>query len=140
MALPTSGAGYQIGDGNLDECILSVQKTPTTVTAAATLAVADILKKILIANVSSGGNLQLPTVASLEATLSNAVKTGQSFQFHLSNVGTGASDDVTITTNTGWTLAGNMVVASNNAASDQSAGTFIAWKTGDSAWTLQRVS
>ena len=37
MALPNGAGGYQLGDGNIGEAVLSVQGAPTAVAAAATM-------------------------------------------------------------------------------------------------------
>jgi hypothetical protein len=42
MAIPNGAGGYQLGDGNLNEAVLSVQSAPTALTAAATVTAAQL--------------------------------------------------------------------------------------------------
>jgi hypothetical protein len=74
----------------------------------------------------------LPTVADLEAAISSAQKVNAAFDFAV------AVDDtayqLTLSTATGWTLLGNMVVLENTGA------LFRARKTGDGSWTLYRIA
>ena len=132
MALPNGTGGYQIGDGNLNEAILGTQTAPAAYTAAASpLAVSDLVSADIITyNSGSGANLQLPTVANLELTVSSA-KVNSAFDFYVIALGAGTA---TLTTNTGWTLVGSMAVATTVS------GHFRARKTGDGTWTLYRLS
>ena len=59
----------------------------------------------------AGGNLQLPTVASLVTLLANAYN-GQTWILRVLNNSSGAFS-WTLTTNTGWTLSGTVAVAQN---------------------------
>ena len=142
MALPNGAGGYQLGDGNLNEMFIEAIPDPATVTAGTTLTAAQLLNGILVLNtaaVTSNQAYTLPTVADLEAVLTNSDKTGTSFLFRVVNLGT-SSGTATITTNTGWTLTGSltMVVPVTSGA------VFIARKSSasgaTSAWTLYRVS
>ena len=132
MALPNGTGGYQLGDGNLNEAILGTQTAPAAYTAAAApLAVSDLVSSDIVTyNSGSGANLQLPTVANLELSVSSA-KVNSAFDFYVIALGAGTA---TPTTNTGWTLVGSMAVATTVS------GHFRARKTGDGAWTLYRVS
>lgn len=131
MALPNGAGGYQVGDGNVGEVILGTQGAPAAYTAAAApLLVSDVTNGIITYNAAGGNNLQLPTVASLENTVS-AAKPNSSFEFVVIALGAGTG---TITTNTGWTLVGSMAVATTVS------GRFLARKTGDLAWTLYRIA
>lgn len=132
MALPNGAGGYQITDGNLNEAILFTQTTPAAYTAAAApLLVADLVSaEIITYNAAGANNLQLPTVANLELTVTSA-KNNSAFDFYVVALGAGTG---TVTTNTGWTLVGSMAVATTVS------GHFRARKTGDGAWTLYRVS
>lgn len=129
MALPSVGGGQQLSDGNVSEVVLSTQGAPATATGDATLTVAQLLSGILVGNPStSAAAYTLPTVASLEAVLTNA-KVDSCFYLTLINLGT-SSGIITLTTNTGWTLVGDVTVPIT------SANTLIARKTGAGAWTL----
>jgi hypothetical protein len=56
------------------------------------------------------------------------------------NISTVAAESASLTTNTGWTLVGDMDVAANSAATTKSAGRFRARKTGTALWTVYRLS
>ena len=131
MALPNGAGGYQLGDGNVGEAQLTVQGAPTALTAAATVTAAQLAKGLFTFN-GTAGNMTLPTVADLEAGISSASKVNAAFDFYVVNID-GGSDDVTVATNTGWTLVGTMQV--DNATS----GHFRARKTGDGTWTCYRL-
>lgn len=133
MALPSIGGGYQIGDGNVNEIILGEMADPQTATATATLTAAQITGGMLVANPSAvAASYTLPTVASVEAILTNA-KVGSTFDLFLVNLGTG-SGVVTVLVGTGWTIVGGAATAISTSTR------FIARKTGDLAWTLYRAS
>jgi len=132
MALPNGAGGYQIGDGNVGEAQLFVQGAPTALTAAATATAAQLANGLFTFN-GTAGNLTLPTVADLEASISSASKVNAAFDFYVINIDAG-TDDVTVATATGWTLVGSMAVT------EATSGHFRARKTGDGSWTLYRVS
>jgi hypothetical protein len=129
MALSQVGGGYQFTDGNVSEATMVIQGTPATATAAATLTVAQLLSGIVVCS-STPGTQTLPTVALLEATLTNSkVDAG----FEVSFVNTAAST-LTLAVGTGWTIVGTLTAATLTSA------LFRARKTGDGAWTLYRIS
>jgi heme-binding NEAT domain protein len=133
MALPNGAGGYQIGDGNINEAQLIVQGAPTAITATtATLTGAQLANGLITSNTSADTVVTLPTVADLEAAISSAAKVNAAFDFAV------AVDDtayqLTLSTATGWTLLGNMVVLENTGA------LFRARKTGDGSWTLYRIA
>ena len=132
MALPNGAGGYQIGDGNVGEAQLFVQGAPTALTAAATATAAQLANGLFTFN-GTAGNLTLPTVADLEASISSASKVNAAFDFYVINIDA-TTDDVTVATATGWTLVGNMVVT------EATSGHFRARKTGDGSWTCYRIS
>ena len=129
--LPNGAGGYQFNDGNVGEALLFVQGAPTALTAGA-VATADQLANGLFTFNGTAGNLQLPTVADLEAGISSAVKTNAAFDFYVVN--TDGADAITLTTNTGWTIVGVAAVALTSSAH------FRARKTGATTWTLYRLS
>lgn len=124
-----AGGGWQLGNGNPSEVILQAQGAEVTYTDDQTLVAADLVAGIVIGNVGEAENFTLPTVALLEATVTNAQK-NLSFDFTVQATG-GA---MTILTATGWTLVGYMVVAQNTAVR------FRARKTGVGTWTLYRFA
>lgn len=136
MALPSVGGGEQIGDGNLNEPLIVSIAAPQTATATASLSVAQLLGGILLGSPgSSAASYTLPTVAGLEAVLTNA-KVGSSFDLSVINVDGSGSGVITLVTNTGWTLVGLMTVV----ATAGTAQAFRARKTGDGAWSLYRIA
>lgn len=132
MAIPNGAGGYQFNDGNTGEALLFVQGAPTALTAGATATAAQLANGLFTFN-GTAGNLQLPTVADLEAEISSAAKTNAAFDFYIINIDAG-TDDITLTTGTGWTIVGNAVVTENTS------GHFRARKTSDTTWTCYRVS
>ena len=133
MALPNGAGGYQLGDGNIGEAVLSVQGAPTTVAAAATMTAAELSNGLFVFN-GAAGNLTLPTVALVEADITAASKVNASLDFIIINIDAAGSDSVTLAAGTGWTLVGVAAVAVNTSAQ------FRARKTGDGTWTAYRIA
>lgn len=131
MALPQVGGGYQVTDGNVSEATLLVQGAPSTIsTGSGTVTAAQLLSGIIITSNATPGTQTLPTVALLEAVLTNGkVDSG----FEVSFVNTAAST-LTVATGTGWTIVGTATAATVTSA------LFRARKTGDGAWTLYRIA
>lgn len=121
--------------------ILHKQGAPAAKTTSTTLTAAEILGGIVTGNQGAAGtaNYQLPTCSDLDAAVPDAAA-DDSFDFSLINLSTVAAEDVTITTNTGWTLNGEMTVESNDADRAASSGRFRARKTGSAAWSLYRLA
>ena len=132
MALPNGAGGYQVGDGNIGEAVLSVQGAPTAVAAAATMTTAELSNGLFVFN-GTAGSLTLPTVALVEADISAASKVNASFDFIIINADA-TTDDVTLAVGTGWTIVGNAVVTEATSAQ------FRARKTGDGTWTAYRIA
>lgn len=125
----------------LSSGVSPIQGAPTAKTVSATLTAAEVLAGIITVNQGAGAAsaLQLPTAAAMDTALTG-FSAGDSFDISLINISTVAAEDASLTTNTGWTLVGNMDVASNAAATDKSAGRFRLRKTGAAAWTIYRLS
>ncbi len=137
MAIPSIGGGEQIGDGNVNELQLGYMAAPQTATSTATLTAAQMTGGMLVGNPStSAANYTLPTVATVEAILTNA-KVGSTFDWFVVNLGT-SSGVITVVTNTGWTLSGMVTLPITTSAG--SSARFRAYKTGAGAWTLYRIS
>jgi len=137
MALPNGGGGYQVGTGNLDEPLIDAISLPVSITATATLTAAQVLNGVILANsgVTTTQTYTLPTVAQLEAVLSNSDKVGTSFMFRVVNLGTSTGTAV-IAAGTGWTVSGSLTMTipvTTGAA-------LLARKSADGAWTLYRVA
>ena len=135
MAISNIGGGSQIGDGNLNEVILTPVPAPQTATATATLSVAQITSGILLGSPgASAASYTLPTAASLDAALGNA-KVGSSFDLAVVNVDGSSSGVITLVAGAGWSTVGLLTVV----ATAGTAQAFRARKTGDGAWTLYRL-
>lgn len=134
MALPNGGGGYQLGDGNLNEAVMGYSSAPVTATDTATLTAAQVLNGIILATPTAAANYTLPTVSDLEAVLSSA-KEGSTIEFVIINLAS-SNYDITVVTNTGWTVTGGGVVVVQEASSAR----FRARKTGSASWQLYRVA
>jgi len=136
MALPNGGGGYQVGDGNLTEPLIDAIPLPISITAAATLTPAQVLNGVILANsgVTTTQTYTLPTVALLEATLTNSDKVGTSFMFRVVNLGT-SSGTAVIAAGTGWTISGSLTMT----IPVTTGAVMLARKSDVGAWTLYRV-
>jgi len=137
MALPNGGGGYQVGDGNLNEPLIGALPEPVSIAATATLTPAQVLNGLILANsgvTAAAQTYTLPTVADLEAVLTNSDKVGTSFTFRLVNLGTSSATAI-IAAGTGWTVSGSltMTIPVTTGAS------LVARKSAAGAWTLYRV-
>jgi hypothetical protein len=137
MSLPNGGGGYQVGDGNLDEPLIDAIPLPLSVASTATLTAAQVLNGILLvgSGATSAQTYTLPTVALLEATLSNSDKVGTSFVFRVVNLGT-SSGTAIIAAGTGWTVTGSLTMT----VPVTTGATMIARKSDVGTWTLYRVN
>ena len=130
MALPNGAGGYQLGDGNLSEVILSVQSAPVAKTAVATLTAAELATGI-ITYTGAAVALTLPLGTDMDAAFPS-MKVNSCFDFYIIN--TGATNAATVTANTGVTLVGTAAV---------SAATSCNWrvrKTADATYVAYRIS
>ena len=113
---------------------------PATATGTATLTTAQVTNGLLLGTPAAAAAYTLPTAASLDAAIPN-LQVGEAIAFNVVNLATTDTFAITITTNTGWTLVGDMVVDENDqAAGAYPRGTFWARKTGTAAYTLYRVA
>ena len=137
MSLPNGGGGYQVGDGNLDEPLIDAIPLPLSVASTATLTAAQVLNGILLvgSGATTAQTYTLPTVALLEATLSNSDKVGTSFEFRVVNLGT-SSGTAIIAAGTGWTVTGSLTMT----VPVTTGATMVARKSDTGAWTLYRVN
>jgi hypothetical protein len=137
MALPNGGGGYQVGDGNLDEPLIDAISLPLSVASTATLTAAQVLNGILLvgSGATTAQTYTLPTVALLEATLSNSDKVGTAFEFRVVNLGT-SSGTAIIAAGTGWTVTGSLTMT----VPVTTGATMVARKSAAGAWTLYRVN
>lgn len=138
MAIPNGAGGYQVGDGNLNDPLIDALPDPVSVTTAATLTPAQVLNGLIIANsgiTAASVTYTLPTVADLEAVLTNSDKVGTSFTFRVVNIGTSSATAI-IAAGTGWTITGSLTMT----IPVTTGATLIARKSAAGAWTLYRVN
>jgi hypothetical protein len=130
-------------DRNLTELFASkkTQAAAAAKTVDVTLTAAELLAGIVTVNQGAAGTsaLTLPLATALDSAFADAVA-NDAFDFSVINISTVAAEDATVTTNTGWTLVGEMTVESNDADRARSSGLFRARKTGTGAWTLYRIA
>jgi hypothetical protein len=130
MALPNGAGGYQLGDGNLNEVVLSVQSAPIAKTAAATLTAAELATGI-ITYTGAAVALTMPLGTDLDAAFSS-MKINSSFDFYIIN--TGATNAATVTANTGVTLVGTAAVSAATSAN------WRVRKTADATYVAYRIA
>ena len=138
MAIPNGAGGYQVGDGNLNDPLIDALPDPVSVTTAATLTPAQVLNGLIIANsgiTAASVTYTLPTVADLEAVLTNSDKVGTSFTFRVVNIGTSSATAI-IAAGTGWTITGSLTMT----IPVTTGATLLARKSAAGAWTLYRVN
>ena len=151
---PTAVIALENRDGTVSEIsvaeLLSVdtglktQAAPAAKTTSTTLTAAEVIGGLLTANQGAAGAAAytMPLGTSLETALL-ALKPNlaldDSFDFSLVNISTDAAEDATIAANTGVTVVGNMVVASNAAATDQSVGLFRVRRTAADTYVVYRI-
>jgi hypothetical protein len=137
MALPNGAGGYQVGDGNVNDPIIDLIADPVSITATATLTVAQVLNGLILANsgITSAQTYTLPTVADLEAVLVNSDRIGTTFSFRVVNLGT-SSGTAIISAGTGWTVTGSLTMTIPTTTGAQ----MVARKSAAGAWTLYRVA
>lgn len=114
-----------------------IQGAPSSQDTAATLTAAQLTAGILTSNPASGIALTLPLATAMDTALPNTLTNG-SFDFSVVNTSSTAANTDTMTTNTGWTLVGNMVLTP--ATTGGVSARFRARKTAAGAWVLYRLS
>lgn len=122
---------------------LFTQAAPTAKTTSATLTAAEIFVGIITGNQGAAGAAAytLPLATDFETALIAAfpnLANNDAFDFSVINISTVAAETITITTNTGWTLVGDMILAANTTG-DESIGTFRARRTSATTYTLYRI-
>lgn len=137
----TGGVAGKNGNIYARGVLLNKQGAQAAKTTSATLTAAEVMTGIITVNQGGAGASaqQLPLATDLDAALPDSVAT-DSFDFSVINISAVGAETASVTTNTGWTLVGNMLIAANTAITDNSQGRFRAAKTGAGAWTLFRIS
>lgn len=124
---------------------LFVQVAPAAKTTSTTLTPAEIMAGLLTGTGAAAVAYTLPLATDLEIALFAIypdIQVNDSFDFSIINLDTTAANTITVTTNTGWTLAGSMVLPGLNVASTGSGavGLFRARRTAANAYTLYRLA
>lgn len=117
-----------------------VQGAPAAKTVTATLSGAEVFGGLITANpgASTPATYTFPLGSDLATAVGTDVAIGSAFMFRAVNISTDAAEDVTFAGNTGTTLVGSGAMASNAAATDKSAATFLIRRTGASAFSIYR--
>jgi hypothetical protein len=122
---------YNIGTAPKVEFFLNQgnQGAVSAKTTTTTLTVAELLSLIITATHSAGATqtYTLPTGTLLDAAQSWAV--GDSFDWNLINLSTGASNTITLAAGTGHTIVGLAVVQSNDATTGALYGSSASFRT-----------
>lgn len=133
----SASAGAAVWAIDANTANLGVAPAPVTRSTAVTLSAADLQSGIILSAPAAAINLQLPLATAMDTALPGSVANNSLDFFIVNTTSTGADTD-TITTNTGWTLVGSMVVTPT--ANGGTSAHFRAIKTGAGAWTLYRLS
>lgn len=125
--------------GNL---LTSQQDEVTIANDATTISAANVATGILKCTPDGDETWQLDTATNL---ISGLVLTGNNFcyDFSVINLSTGGANNITLTTNTGLTLVGNMNVHAQDAADDAvsiGSGRFRVRRTSSTAVTVYRIA
>jgi len=106
---------------------------PATATGTATLTTAQVLNGVIVATPAGAAAYTLPLASDLATALPADFGIGDAFDFYI--VSTAGANAITITTNTGWTLVGDMVVDTDNISAQlrvrrTAAATFTIYRVG----------
>lgn len=116
------------------------QGAPAAFNATGTMTAANLLTGIITSTTAAAVAATLPLATDFETALL-AIYPGLAVDdaYDFSVIVTGVTNAFTMTTNTGWTLVGDMTVAPL-AVGDQSGGIFRARRTAANTYTLYRVA
>jgi hypothetical protein len=114
------------------------QGTPFNTNTAATLTAAQLAGGIITSTPAAAIALTLPLATAMDTANTNTA-TSNSFDFFVIDISNTAANTITMTTNTGWTLVGDMIITPLPTTGGTSAH-FRATRTGAGAWTLYRLS
>lgn len=119
--------------GSSQSSRLFKQPAHTAKSAAATLTAAELLSEVIVGDTTSAAfSLTLPTAANLDTALAaiyGTLAVDDAIKFKIININ-GASNAITLVTNTGWTLIGSTNIGAWFYRE------FIARRTGAAAYTL----
>lgn len=116
---------------------------PATATDSATLTATQMANGLMVCTPTAAAAYTLPTGTVFEsqlAALGIVLGVDEGFDFTISNVATGATFDITVTTAASWTLVGNLIVDANEATQVRpSAQSFRVRKTATNTYTLYNI-
>lgn len=120
---------------------LRPQGVPAAKTVTAAITAAELVAGLITTTgVTAPSIHQLPTGTLIDAELPG-VATGDSFDFTVTNTGTGASDDATITVNTDVTIVGNPTIgALTDATIIAGSGRFRARRSAANTYVVYRLA
>lgn len=131
-----------ISDVSQSGLIRRAQGAPAAKTTSTTLTGAEVIGGIITVNQGGGAAsaLQLPTGSNIEAAISPALATGDSFDLSIINISTVGAEDASVTTNTGLTLVGDMNFSANDAVTARSSGILRFRKTASNTFSVYRLA
>lgn len=123
---------------------LRQQAAPAAKTTSTTLTAAEIIAGLLTANQggSAAATYTMPLGTSIETALLGLypnLANDDAFDFTIVNISTVAAETVTLATNTGITLVGDMTIAAI-ALGDSSSGTFRVRRTAANTYSVYRLT
>ncbi|MBM3536896.1 MAG: hypothetical protein FJX55_03575 [Alphaproteobacteria bacterium] len=121
--------------------VVKSQDAPAAKTVTAAITAAELVAGLITTTGATAPSIhQLPTGTQIDAVVGGAA-TGDSFDFHLINTGTGGTNDATITVNTDVTIVGNPTVgALTDATIISGSGHFRARRSGANTWVVYRLA
>lgn len=143
----TITAGAQHGTGTpggiyVRSAMFKKQSAAVAKTTSSTMTFVDFSGGIITINQGAGASSaqQLPTAADMDTGFA-AFANDDSFDLSFINTSTVDAEDASVTTNTGWTLVGNMDIQAHSSLAAQGSSAVIRLrKTGAAAWTAYRIS
>jgi hypothetical protein len=138
-----AGVSYvdqEIIQGKLTDCsIFQGAQTAKTVSATLTPAELDAGIVTILQGAAAASAQQLPTAVAMDAYFPTYVN-NEGFDVAFINISVVAAESGSVTTNTGWTLVGNMDFPAYSAAGSlNSSGILRLRKTGAGTWTAYRI-
>lgn len=131
---PTQRKAQAVANLGMTGGSIYTQAAAQAVDATVTMTAANILGGIITSSTAAAVSATLPLGSALETALlaakgGAALAVGDAFRFSVVNTG---PNTFTILTNTGWTLVGNMAVATAVSAE------FIVFRTAAGLYTIQK--
>jgi len=115
----------------LNGLVIYDQLAPAAVNTTATLTIDDLKTKIITSTTPSAVSMTLPTGTSMETGFTSPY---DNMAFEWTIINTGATNAVTVQSNTGNTLIGTGTVSANNS------GRFLSRRTAVNNWATYRLA